>query len=110
MVVNAIIVAMEAHANKTGDPVIYHIGSSVRNPVKLRVVHDISFQYFTKHPWINTDGKPIIVSHVKVLDSIHSFKGYLTLHYLLPLKVSTPMSLYASLLSKWHLCQWLIIV
>ena len=110
MVVNAIIVAMEAHANKTGDSVIYHISSSVRNPVKLRVVHDITYQYFTKHPWINKDGKPVIVSRIKFLDSIDSFKRYLTLHYLLPLKVSTPMPLYVSLLSKWHSSQWLIIV
>ncbi|KAJ8440562.1 hypothetical protein Cgig2_028691 [Carnegiea gigantea] len=86
MVVNAIITAMEAHANRAGDPIIYHIGSSLRHPVKFRVIHDTSYQYFTKHPWINKDGRPVIVSHVKVLDSVDSFKRYLTLRYLLPLK------------------------
>lgn len=86
MVVNAIIVAMEAHANQAGDPIICHIGSSLRHPATLRVIRDTSYQYFNKHPWINKDGRPVIVSHVKFLDSVDSFKRYLTLRYLLPLK------------------------
>uniref|UniRef100_A0A7C9CTB6 Alcohol-forming fatty acyl-CoA reductase n=2 Tax=Opuntia streptacantha TaxID=393608 RepID=A0A7C9CTB6_OPUST len=89
MVVNAIIVAMEAHTNQANVSIIYHIGSSVKNPVKLKVVHGIFYQYFTKHPWINKDGKPIVASYIKVLDSINSLNRYLTLRYLLPLKTHT---------------------
>ncbi|KAJ8440571.1 hypothetical protein Cgig2_028700 [Carnegiea gigantea] len=86
MVVNAMIVAMEAHANQRGETAIYHVGSSVRNPVKFTVLHEVGYNFFTKHPCIDKDGNPIIVSHVKVLGSMASFKRYLTLHYLLPLK------------------------
>lgn len=86
MVANAIIVAAAAHASQAGDAPIYHVGSSVKNPVKFTVLHEVGYHYFTKHPWINKDGEPVKVSHVKVLDSMASFKRYLTLHYLLPLK------------------------
>ena len=91
MVVNALIVAMKVHANQKGDPMIYHIGSSLRHPVKHGVVIDTFCQYFTTHPWINKNGEPIIVRHMKILDSIASFKRYITLRYLLPLKVPTSM-------------------
>jgi len=87
MVVNAILVAAVVHANETGDPMIYHVGSSVRNPVRFTALHEVAYNYFTKHPWIDKDGNPIIVGHVKVLGSMASFKRYLTLRYLVPLKV-----------------------
>ncbi|KAJ8440567.1 hypothetical protein Cgig2_028696 [Carnegiea gigantea] len=86
MVVNAIIVATEAHANQASDPIIYHIGSSLRHSIKFKIIHDTSDQYFSKHPWTNKDGRPVIVSHVKFLAPVDSFKRYLTLRYLLPLK------------------------
>lgn len=86
MVVNAILVAAAVHANETGEAMIYHVGSSVRNPVRFTVLHEVAYNYFTKHPWINKDGNPIIVGHVKVLGSMASFKRYLTVHYLVPLK------------------------
>lgn len=86
MVANAIIVAAMAHANQTGNPRIYQIGSSVKNPTTLTTLHEVAYQYFKRYPWINKDGKPVIVGHVRVLGSMASFKRYLTLHYLLPLK------------------------
>ncbi|XP_021716399.1 alcohol-forming fatty acyl-CoA reductase-like [Chenopodium quinoa] len=86
MVANSIIVAAMIHANQPGNPRIYQVGSSVRNPTSLTTLHEVAYQYFRRHPWINKDGKPVIVSHVRVLGSMASFKRYLTLHYLLPLK------------------------
>ncbi|KAL9228563.1 hypothetical protein vseg_004127 [Gypsophila vaccaria] len=86
MVVNAILVAAMAHANDGGGATIYQVGSSVKNPVKFTTLHEMGYQYFKRHPWINKDGNPVIVSHVKVLGSMASFQRYLTLHYLLPLK------------------------
>lgn len=89
MVANAIIVAAMAHANQSGSPRIYQVGSSVKNPTTLTTLHEVAYRYFKRHPWINKDGKPVIVGHVRVLGSMASFKRYLTLHYLLPLKVFT---------------------
>ncbi|XP_074268159.1 alcohol-forming fatty acyl-CoA reductase-like [Silene latifolia] len=86
MVVNAILVAAMAHANDKGNLTIYHVGSSVKNPVNFNSLHEVTYQYFKNHPCINKDGTPVIVGHVKVLGSMASFKTYLSLHYLLPLK------------------------
>ncbi|CAA2984847.1 alcohol-forming fatty acyl- reductase-like [Olea europaea subsp. europaea] len=85
MVVNAIVVAMVAHANQPNES-IYHVGSSVSNPVEFTWLQDYGFQYFTKHPWINKDGKPVIVGKVTVLSTMDSFRRYMAVHYLLPLK------------------------
>ncbi|KAK4396741.1 Alcohol-forming fatty acyl-CoA reductase [Sesamum angolense] len=85
MVVNAMIVAMVAHANQPNET-IYHVGSSVSNPLELGSIQDYGQRYFTKHPWINKEGRPVIVGEVKMLNSMDSFKRYLAIHYLLPLK------------------------
>ncbi|KAL2511100.1 Fatty acyl-CoA reductase 3 [Abeliophyllum distichum] len=86
MVVNAMIVAMVAHANQPNDQTIYHIGSSLSNPLESTMFQEYGLQYFTKHPWINKEGKPVIVGKVKVLSTMDSFQTYITIRYLLPLK------------------------
>lgn len=86
MVVNSIIAAMAAHANEPGE-VIYQVGSSVRNPINYNALHDFGFRYFTRKPWINKDGKPVTVRKVTVMSSMDSFHRYMTLRYLLLLKV-----------------------
>lgn len=86
MVVNAMIVAMVAHAKQPSDANIYHVGSSLRNPVTLVSILDYGFVYFTKKPWINKQGKPIEVSKIILFSSIASFHGYMQICYLLPLK------------------------
>lgn len=86
MVVNAMIVAMVAHAKQLSDANIYHVGSSLRNPVTLVSILDYGFVYFTKKPWINKQGKPIKVSKIILFSSIASFHGYMQICYLLPLK------------------------
>ncbi|KAK6144219.1 hypothetical protein DH2020_021039 [Rehmannia glutinosa] len=85
MVVNAMIVSMVAHANQPQET-IYHIGSSVSNPLEFASIQDYGQRYFSKHPWINKEGRPVIVGKVKVLNSMESFRRYLEIHYLLPLK------------------------
>ncbi|XP_043687312.1 fatty acyl-CoA reductase 3-like isoform X2 [Telopea speciosissima] len=52
MVVNAMIVAMAAHANQCGE-FIYQVGSSLREPAKFALLQDYCYQYFSKHPWID---------------------------------------------------------
>ncbi|KAL8151153.1 hypothetical protein V2J09_020961 [Rumex salicifolius] len=86
MVVNALLVAMVAHASRPGETMIYHVGSSVRNPIKGEILHETAYSYFSKHPYINKEGKPVIVGHCKVLGSMESFRSYIALRYLLPLK------------------------
>ena len=86
MVVNAILVATVAHANQPND-IIYHVCSSVGNPVKLRNIHDFGVRYFTAKPWINKDGKPVRVGPIAILANMDSFQRYVFFRYLLPLKV-----------------------
>ncbi|KAK4482693.1 hypothetical protein RD792_009860 [Penstemon davidsonii] len=85
MVVNAMIASMVAHSNEANET-IYHIGSSVSNPIELASLQDYGYRYFSKHPWINKEGKPVIVGKLKILDSMDSFQKYMAIHYLLPLK------------------------
>lgn len=59
MVVNAMIVAMVAHAKQSSYVNIYQAGSSSRNPVTFMNNLDYSFDYFTKMPWIDNNGKPV---------------------------------------------------
>lgn len=86
MVVNAILAAMAAHANQPGE-VIYQVGSSMRNPLRYSNLHDYGFRFFTKKPWINKDGTPVKVGKVTVMGSMASFHRYMTVRYLLFLKV-----------------------
>ncbi|XP_010031500.2 fatty acyl-CoA reductase 3 [Eucalyptus grandis] len=85
MVVNSIIVAMAAHVNQPGE-VIYHMGSSMGNPLKYANLKDYGLRYFTEHPWVNKDGNPVKVGPVKVLTSMASFRRYMAIRYLLLLK------------------------
>lgn len=87
MVVNAMIVAMVAHADYHPNENIYHIGSSVSNPVEFTWIQDCGLRYFSEHPWINKDGKPVIVGKVTVLSTMDSFQRYMNLRYFIPLKV-----------------------
>nr|GMD67291.1 alcohol-forming fatty acyl-CoA reductase-like [Ipomoea batatas] len=86
MVVNAMIVSMVAHADQRGTQSIYHVGSSVSNPVEFSWLQDYALHYFTKHPWIAKNGKPVVVGKVTVLSTMDSFHRYMTIRYLLPLK------------------------
>lgn len=95
MVVNAMIVAMVAHAKQPSDVNIYQEGSSLRNPVSLGSILDYNFDYFQKKPWINKHGKPVKASKVIFLSNIASFNRYIQIRYLLPLKVcSEPQYIY----------------
>lgn len=81
------IAAMAAHANQTCSQTIYHVGSSVSNPVKFSRIQGCGYRYFAEHPWIGKDGKPVIVGEVTVLNSMASFHRYIRFRYLLPLQV-----------------------
>lgn len=84
MVVNAMLTAIVAHANQPCE-IIYQVGSSVSNPVRFTLIQDYGHDYFTNHPWINKDGKPVKVGKITVLSSMDSFRRYMAIRYLLPL-------------------------
>uniref|UniRef100_A0A7N1A5W0 Fatty acyl-CoA reductase n=1 Tax=Kalanchoe fedtschenkoi TaxID=63787 RepID=A0A7N1A5W0_KALFE len=85
MVVNSIIVAMAANANRPTH-VIYQVGSSVSHPINMAALQDMGYRYFTAKPWIGKNGEPIRVGKVRVLSTMESFHRYLTVRYIIPLK------------------------
>ncbi|KAI3791814.1 hypothetical protein L2E82_05677 [Cichorium intybus] len=88
MVVNAMIAAIMANANQTSSETIYHVGSSISNPLKFPLLQKCAYQYFTQYPWTDQkDGKPVIVAECRGLKSMASFHRYITLRYMLPLQV-----------------------
>lgn len=87
MVVNAMIVAISAHANQSFSETIYHVGSSVSHPLKFTRIQRSAYLYFTANPLIEKDGTPIRVGQVTVLKSMASFHRYVYLRYSLPLQV-----------------------
>lgn len=87
MVVNSMIMAMVANANNPSSQKIYHVGSSLRNPIHFSQIHEFVFHYFTKNPYIDKYGNPVIVGKFKVLDSPANFHKYMAVRSVLPLKV-----------------------
>ncbi|CAN4100758.1 unnamed protein product [Withania somnifera] len=86
LVVNAMIVTMMAHAEQRGSQTIYHVGTSVSNTIEFTSLQEYAYRYFREHPYINKEGKPVIVGKVTVLSSMDSFRRYMALHYVIPLK------------------------
>ncbi|KAL2331939.1 hypothetical protein Fmac_019520 [Flemingia macrophylla] len=87
MVVNEMIVAMVAHAKEPSpSDIIYHVGSSVINPVRYLNLRDYVLKYFTKKPLIDKKGKPIKVGKVTIFSDMASFLKYIYIRYQLPLK------------------------
>uniref|UniRef100_A0A803LD49 Fatty acyl-CoA reductase n=1 Tax=Chenopodium quinoa TaxID=63459 RepID=A0A803LD49_CHEQI len=58
MVVNSIIMGMVANANKPC-LTIYHVGSSMRNPLALHKLVENNYRYFNNNPWIDAQGMPV---------------------------------------------------
>ncbi|KAG2243737.1 hypothetical protein Bca52824_094419 [Brassica carinata] len=85
MVVNSMLVSMAAQAGKQKET-IYHVGSSIRNPLKNEKLPQIAYHCFTTKPWTNKEGKLVRVRNIEVLSSMASFHRYMAIHYLIPLK------------------------
>ncbi|XP_048321897.2 fatty acyl-CoA reductase 3 [Ziziphus jujuba] len=86
MVVNSIIVAMARHANQCCE-IIYHIGSSMRNPIRMSNIRNFSLQYFTKNPLTNKKGKLIKVGNCIFFSNVAVFQAYMVIRFKLPLKI-----------------------
>ncbi|MED6205246.1 hypothetical protein PIB30_016039 [Stylosanthes scabra] len=59
MVTNSTIIALVVHSKNhtSNNLLIYHIGTSLRNPIKMSDVQDIMHLYVTKNPWLKNYGK-----------------------------------------------------
>ncbi|KAI4313515.1 hypothetical protein L6164_026490 [Bauhinia variegata] len=86
MVVNEMIVAMVATSNCQCYDNIYHVGSSVRNPVRYENLRDYMYRYLTEKPWEDKDGKSIKVGSMSILD-MAGFQRCMFIRFLLPTKV-----------------------
>ncbi|CAA7397062.1 unnamed protein product [Spirodela intermedia] len=85
MVVNAMIIAMEVHANQRSE-FIYHVGSSVSNPLTYARLKDYGYRYFLENPRVGKDGKIIKTRDILLFTTITSFRRYMALRYWLPLE------------------------
>ncbi|XP_021821775.1 fatty acyl-CoA reductase 3-like [Prunus avium] len=85
MVVHSMVVAMVANANKSSS-IIYHVGSSLRNPINFFNIHSFVFRYCTEKPWIGKDGKRAKVGKLKFFKTTATFRMYMKIRFLLPLK------------------------
>ncbi|XP_073221155.1 fatty acyl-CoA reductase 8-like [Cicer arietinum] len=69
MVVNSMIVAMVARSKNLCTNLIYNISSSLRNPINFSDFLDNTYCYFKKNPWINKNGKPVLIAKKMALFS-----------------------------------------
>jgi HAD superfamily hydrolase (TIGR01490 family) len=60
MVVAALIAVAAAGPDPAG-PTVYHVASSVRNPLRYGELVDLVRSWFTDHPLYDSDGQPIMV-------------------------------------------------
>jgi len=86
MVVNQMIVAMATHAYQN-DLFVYHVASSVANPLPYSIVTDALYSYFSKNPCVSKDGNLIHVKELLCLKSMRSFRLYMFQRYKAPLQV-----------------------
>ncbi|KAL0436312.1 UNVERIFIED_CONTAM: Fatty acyl-CoA reductase 3 [Sesamum radiatum] len=93
MVVNAIFAAIARNSNNQPSPnynfVIYHVGSSRRNPICLQDVVSVGYQYYSrKKPFLDNRGKRSAVgAELKLLSSMTSFRRHIKIRYLPFLKI-----------------------
>lgn len=87
LVVNTIITTMAVHKLQPSNQTIYHVGTSMTNPMQYNDLIGFIFQYFTEKPWINRDGNAIKVGKLTVFNNMTSFHRYITIRYLIFLKV-----------------------
>ncbi|CAK8576344.1 unnamed protein product [Lathyrus sativus] len=87
MVINCAITTILTHSNQSPKNFIYHVSSSLRNPLKYCDIRNICYHYFMKSPCINQNGKPIVISNGTLVNSFAAFNIYIKFTHVLPLKV-----------------------
>jgi len=85
MVVNAMIAAIVMHSGEDAE-MIYHISSSMRNPVRFVTFEQCLYRYFKENPRIGKNGTVIGFNRMHIFSTVSTFKAYMTLRYKLPLE------------------------
>lgn len=94
MVVNATLAAMAKHAGKPGVRV-YHVASSVGNPLRLGEVFKIVFEHFKCNPYIDHNGKPVrLLKEMTWINTMENYRQALDIAFDCPSRVSCKTILY----------------
>ncbi|CAL1414086.1 unnamed protein product [Linum trigynum] len=100
MVVNATIGIMAMALANHQLELIYHLGSSSKNPIRLPEVHKMGQAFFSKDPWRDRHEKPVKVGKITTFNSMASFYIYMAIRFQLPLKAMGLLS--KSCCRKWE--------
>nr|CAB3501906.1 unnamed protein product [Digitaria exilis] len=80
MVVNATLASMAYHggggASRGPGMHVYHVSSSTVNPLVFGDLSRFLFQHFTKCPYSDGAGQPILVPPMRLFDSMDQFASY----------------------------------
>ncbi|KAF7818914.1 fatty acyl-CoA reductase 2 [Senna tora] len=78
MVVNATLAAMARHGKaQKADMNVYHIASSVVNPLVFEELARLLYKHYTSSPCIDSKGRPIQVPIMKLFSSSQDFSAHL---------------------------------
>ncbi|XP_017250496.1 fatty acyl-CoA reductase 2, chloroplastic [Daucus carota subsp. sativus] len=79
MVVNTILVAMAKHGRDAKPELnVYHVASSVSNPILLYDFFKYTCDHFKSSPLIDRAGKKIRITDIKFLSSLSDFSSYIS--------------------------------
>lgn len=79
MVVNCMVVAIAMHEERQSKELrIYHVGSSLTNPIKLGQIKRLMYEYCKENPLSHNKG---IQQELITFTSISSFQTYIRIHY-----------------------------
>ncbi|KFK23136.1 hypothetical protein AALP_AAs65178U000500 [Arabis alpina] len=92
MVANAMIAAAAEHCGDSGSHIVYHVGTSYRNPVMYKYIYEILVRYFVESPLLDRNGLPI-VPNATMLSTMATFRLYTSLRYKLPLQILRLLSM-----------------
>ncbi|XP_051120910.1 fatty acyl-CoA reductase 3-like [Andrographis paniculata] len=85
MVVNAMLAAVVSHLSSQPSHdkfKIYQVGTSLRNPVKLKLFASLMYQFLKKNPMVDHRGKQVNVRQIDFLSSFSSFQQYIRMNNL----------------------------
>jgi len=89
MVANAMMAAMVAHSEEKAPEAVpvYHVTSSLRNPVAYSVLYESALRHFYENPRVGKDGKVIPTREMRFFPTIAQFYLYMLFTFKLPLEV-----------------------
>ncbi|XP_060668888.1 fatty acyl-CoA reductase 1-like [Ziziphus jujuba] len=80
---------MAAHAKQSCSDIIYHIGSSSRNPICISNIANFLFQYFTQNPLTDKKGKLVkVAKDLFLTENMTTLHMYISIRFMLPLKIA----------------------